>query len=299
MTVPLPPNDGAVVVGSTIHDLGYRRYEGAREGSRGAFRALFWQGVRSMFGVGRSYKAKVVPVFVTVVTMLPALASVAASGASAGQVPIRYGALIGAQVMLFVLFGAAQAPEMVSRDQQHRVLPLMFTRDITRTQYAAARLLAMFCAMLAVCLAPLLLMYLGEIGVAPVPATTFDAMGGKIGPVLLHGTMTAWVIASISAALASFSARRAYATASVIGVFLVAAAVVTGLRDLAGVPSSVTELLDPIRALRTMALILFGETTRGMELNPPPPLAAYLGVLSAIGVAATAALFVRIRRLVV
>jgi ABC-2 type transport system permease protein len=281
---------------STIHDLGYRRYEGPREGARGAFDALVWQGIRTMFGIGRPIKAKAVPVFVIVVTMLPALAALTASSASGGQMAVQYGILIAPQLLLFVLYGAAQAPEMLSRDQQHRVLPLMFTRDVTRVQYASARLLAMFSAMFVVCLGPLLLLYIGEIGIAKEPAQAFQQMRGKIGPVFLHATMTAWVIAGVSAALASLTARRAYATAAVIGVFLVVAAVATGLNELAGLPDGLTALLDPIQALRTMALMLFGETTRSMELNPPPPLPVFLVVLIALGAAGAAALLWRVRR---
>ena len=74
LSAPRRPRVAGDAAGSTIHDLGYRRYDGAREGGRGAFRALFWQGVRAMFGVGRPMKTKAVPVFVSVVTMLPALA---------------------------------------------------------------------------------------------------------------------------------------------------------------------------------------------------------------------------------
>jgi ABC-2 type transport system permease protein len=281
---------------STIHDLGYRRYEGARDGARGAFDALVWQGIRTMFGIGRPFKAKAVPVFVIVVTMLPALAALTASSASGGQMPVQYGILIAPQLLLFVLYGAAQAPEMLSRDQQHRVLPLMLTRDVTRARYAGARLLAMFSSMFVVCLAPLLLLYIGEIGIAKAPAEAFRAMRGKIGPVLLHATMTAWVIAGTSAALASLTARRAYATAAVIGTFLVVAAVTTGLNELAGLPDGLNALLDPIQALRTMALMLFGETTRGMELNPPPPLPVFLVVLTALGAVGAAGLYWRLRR---
>lgn len=281
---------------ATIHDLGYRRYEGPRDGARGAFDALVWQGIRTMFGIGRPFKAKSVPVFVIVVTMLPALATLTAASASGGQMPVPYGILIAPQLLLFVLYGAAQAPEMLSRDQQHRVLPLMLTRDVTRGQYASARLLAMFTAMFVVCLAPLLLLYIGEISIAKQPTAAFARMGGKIGPVLLHATMTAWVIAGVSAALASLTARRAYATAAVIGVFLVVAAITTGLNELAGLPDGVTALLDPIQALRTMALMLFGETTRGMELTPPPPLPLFLVVLLALGAAGAAGLVWRLRR---
>ena len=284
---------------STIHDLGYRRYEGARDGARGAFRTLFWQGFRTMFGVGRPWKSKAVPVFVVVVSMLPSLASVVAVGASQGQIPLQYAGVYSAQLVLFLLFSAAQAPEMLSRDQQHRVLPLILTRNVTRTSYALARLSAMFTAMFLVCLAPLLLLYLGEIGVAKVPSETFATMGGKIGPALLMATLAAMVYSTVSAALASFTSRRAYATASIIGLFLVSTAIALGLRDLAGVPNEVNELIDPLRALGTLATVLFGETTRGMELNPPPPVAAFLAVFAIIAAGATAVLVWRLRRVTV
>lgn len=281
---------------TTIHDLGYQRYDGAREGTRGAWSALFAQGFRSMFGLGRPLKSKAVPAFVLAATMLPALATLAASSATKGQLPIQYGTLIQSQLILFVLFAAAQAPEVLSHDQQHRVLPLILTRDVTRDAYASARIAAVLCALLVVCAAPLLLLYVGEIGIAVDPSAAFGNMYAKAGPVLMQATLTAWVIGSIGAAMASMTARRAYATASVIGVFLVAAAVSIGLDDLAGVSADVSRFLDPLRSLHTMALILFGEKTRAMELAAPPPLwmfALLALVLGAVGVIAT---FWRVRR---
>ena len=217
---------------TAIHDLGYRRYEGAREGVRGAWRALFAQGFQAMFGLGRPLKSKAVPAFVLAATMIPCLATLAASSATKGQLPIMYGNLIESQLILFVLFAAAQAPELMSHDQQHRVLPLILTRDVTRDMYASARIMAVLCALLVVSIAPLLLLYIGEIGIAVDPAAAFARMYMKAGPVLLQGTLTAWVIGAIGAAMASMTARRAYATASVIGVFLVAGAVSVGLDDL-------------------------------------------------------------------
>jgi len=295
----IPNTSGSSATGgnaSTIHDLGYRRYNGAREGARGAFRALFWQGLRAMFGVGRPLKTKAVPVFVTVVTSLPALASVAASGATQGQLPITYANVIGAQVVLFLLFSAAQAPEMLCRDQQHRVLPLMFTRDVTRTQYAVARLLSLFTAMFFVALAPLIILYLGEIGVAKDPGATFAKMGSKIGPVLLFATLLAWVMSAVSAFLSSLTSRRAYATAAVIGTFLTTVVISQGLQDLAGMSEAATKMLDPMETLRTTAMQLFGETKRWMELTPPPSVWVHVAELMAIGGAAFAALVWRVRR---
>lgn len=281
---------------STIHDLGYRRYDGAREGARGAFRAVYWQGFRAMFGVGRPWKTKAIPVFVIMASSLPALASVAASGATQGQLPVTYANVIGAQAVLFLLFGAAQAPEMLCRDQQHRVLPLLFTRDITRTNYAIARLLALFTAMFFVALAPLLILYIGEIGVAKDPGAVFDKMGAKIGPVLLFATLLAWVMSTVSAFLASLTARRAYATAAIIGVFLSTVVVSQGLQDLAGMSEAVTKLIDPIETLRTTAMQLFGETKRWMELTPPPSVWVHVAMLTALGAVASIGLVWRVRR---
>ena len=281
---------------TTIHDLGYRRYEGEREGVRGAWRALFSQGFRAMFGLGRPLKSKSVPAFVLAATLLPCLATLAASSATKGQLPIMYGNLLESQLILFVLFAAAQAPEVMSHDQQHRVLPLILTRDVTRDVYASARIAAVLCALLVVCGAPMSLLYVGEIGIAVDPAMAFRTMGTKAGPVLLQATLTAWVVGSIGAAMASMTARRAYATASVIGVFLVAAAVSIGLDDLAGVPANVTGFIDPLRSLHKMALLLFGERTREMELTAPPPVWVFVAMALALGTAGVLATVWRLRR---
>ncbi|WP_309671912.1 hypothetical protein [Gemmatimonas sp.] len=281
---------------TTIHDLGYRRYEGARDGVRGAWRALFAQGFRAMFGFGRPLKSKAVPAFVLAATMLPCLATLAASSATKGQLPIMYGGLIQAQLILFVLFAAAQAPEVMSHDQQHRVLPLILTRDVTRDVYTSARVAAVLCALLVVCAAPLLLLYIGEIGIAVDPATAFSKMGTKVGPVLMQATLTTWVIGGIGGAMASMTPRRAYATTSVIGVFLVAAAVSIGLDDLAGISADVSGFIDPLRSLHKMALILFGEKNRAMELAPPPPLWMFAVLALSLGAAGVLATFWRVRR---
>lgn len=293
MSAPEISSNGA----STIHDLGYRRYQGERIGPWGAWRALYTQSLRTMFGLGRPLKAKVVPILVTVVTMLPALATLAAASQMSGQVPIRYGQIIGAQLLLFVLFLAAQAPEVLSRDQQHRLLPLLFTRDVTRMAYAMARFAAIWTAAFLVALAPLLLLYIGEIGIAADPAAAFDKMGYKIGPVLVQSILSAFAMSGVGAAIAGLTPRRAYASAGIFGTFLLLAAVAAGMDDLAGMDARAAELMDPLRAMRTMALLLFDETNRGMELNPPPALGVYIALTIAIGAGGFALLAFRMRRL--
>ena len=282
---------------TAIHDLGYRRYDGPREGARGAWGALFIQGLRAMFGLGRSAKAKVAPVAVFVITMLPALASILASSATQGQVPIRYSNVFNTSVFLYTLFIAAQAPEIFSRDQQHRILPLVLTRATTRVGYASARLAAVVTALFLLVFLCYFLMYLGEIGLAKDPMTTFGEMGDRIFPVLGLSLLTALAIGSIGAAVAAWTPRRAFATAAIIGLFLVLTAISQGMSQLAGLSSRLSELIDPIGLLRTISPLLFGETTRAMELAAPLDVSVYVGLLGGYFFLGVLLLLTRLRRL--
>lgn len=282
---------------STIHDLSYRRYHGARVGQSGAWRALYAQGLRSMFGLGRTFKSKLVPVIVVVLSLLPVLASLTFASASKSAAPLRYGMLIGGAQLLFVLFVSAQVPEILSRDQQHKVLALIFTRDVTRNAYALARFAAIFTSVFLVAFLPLLILYLGQMGIAVDPSVAFGEMGGRIGPVLLQSSLTAFALSGISSAIAVWTPRRGYATITIFGVFLLLAAVATGMDALADVEMRSAELLDPIRAMRTMAMLLFKESNASMVANPPFALSTYVLVLLGIGASGLAVLVFRVRRL--
>ena len=283
--------------GSTIHDLGYRRYDGPRVGASGAFLAVYTQGLRAMFGLGRPAKAKIIPVLAVGATFLSALGALMVASVTKGQAPIRYGQVIGGQFLMFVLFLAAQIPEVISRDQQHRLLPLLFTRDLTRQSYILARFAAIFTAVFGVAFAPLLLLYIGEIGLAANPSTAFGVMGGRIWPILALATLCALAMTGLCGALAAWTPRRAYATAAIFGTFLLLAAVSRGVAALTGANPRTAELIDPLSALRTLSLVLFDETTRGMELDPPLALSTYVLLLVGLGVGGLAMLLWRMRRI--
>ena len=283
-------------VDATIHDIGYRRYEGKLLGNAGSFRALYWQGFRALFGFGRGAKSKVVPVIVLVMTLLPSLGMLTAATASQGLLPIMYGALIGQQLIMYVLFVAAQAPEILSRDQQQRVLPLLLTRQLTRDSYAAARFASLATALFVIVLAPPLLMYIGEIGGAVDPSVTFDKMGHKIWPILAHASITSLVIGALGALLAALTPRRAYATAAIIATFLVSTAIAAGMEDLQGADSRLALFISPLRAVMVQAMLLFDEPNRAMELAPPPPVSTFVVYLLGVSAVSLVLYVWRIRR---
>ena len=82
---------------------------------------------------------------------IAALAAQAGAGEALEQAsPVRYDTYHGLTVTLLMLFCAAQAPELFGRDQRYGVLPLYFSRALTGTDYALARIGGLMLALLLV-----------------------------------------------------------------------------------------------------------------------------------------------------
>jgi ABC-2 type transport system permease protein len=210
-----------------IHDIGYRRYTGRRLGRVQIIRALYWHSLRSAFGIGRGAKAKIVPVITFVVICLPAVAN--AVGVAQGQPRLfPYDTYVfQLRVVVMIIYIAAQAPELVSRDLRSHVLPLYFCRPLRRMDYPLAKLAAFITACLAMIEIPLLLLYVGTIAQAHSGSAIWHQTKALI-PGLLVGLMWAVLLASIGLALASLSGRRAYATGA-IAIFFFLTWVLAGI----------------------------------------------------------------------
>jgi ABC-2 type transport system permease protein len=197
-----------------IHDIGYRRYTGRRLGRAQIIRALYGHSLRSAFGLGRGAKAKIVPVIAFVVMCLPAIANaVAVANGQARIVPYdTY--TFQLRVVVMIIFVAAQAPELVSRDLRSHVLPLYFCRPLRRLDYPLAKLAAFITACLLIIEIPLLLLYVGTIAQLHGGSAIWSQTRALI-PGLLVGLMWAVLLAAIGLALASLSGRRAYATGAI------------------------------------------------------------------------------------
>jgi ABC-2 type transport system permease protein len=206
-------NGGAAGGGGVIHDLGYRRYEGQRLGRPGIIRALYAHSLRSAFGIGRGAKAKIVPILIFLVMCLPAIVNAISVNRNPGSPPIvdydTYTYRLRTLVML--IFVAAQAPEMVSRDLRSHVLPLYMSRPMRRLDYPLAKYLAFTAACLLVLEVPLIVLYLGNIVSAGGGSAIWHQTRALI-PGLLVGLLWALLLAAIGVVLASLTSRRAYAT---------------------------------------------------------------------------------------
>ncbi len=213
--------------GGVIHDIGYRRYDGPRLGRGYARRVLFGYSLRSLFGLGRWARSKVLPFGLAGLVWAPAVIMVAVTAALDVQaIPFaRYQYFLQPVIALFL---ATQAPVLVTGDLRHGVLPLYFSRPLLRFDYVAAKLTALFAGMLIVVVTPLVILYLGELlaGMDAVERTSrfFPALGGAV--------VLAAVLSCVGLALTAFARRRAFGIAAIIAVFLATSGIVAVLRQL-------------------------------------------------------------------
>jgi ABC-2 type transport system permease protein len=289
----------------SIYDLGYRRYEGRRLGRRGAFAALYNDSVRACFGLGRPARAKVVPIGLTVLALLPAVIAVAVEALAGGAIPdpIRYDNYFSTIVQFLVLFVAAQAPELLGRDQRYRILPLFFSRSLDRLDYPAAKLLALGTALLVVCLLPQAGIFLGKILGAKDPVTAFADNLESVPAILLSSFAAAAVMASLALAVAAFTPRRAYATAGIFALFYITLAVASVVAQVSIETrgrswGQLAPLLAPTATLDGLTAWLFGtRPTDGVFRAGTLAGPAYLAVAVLLLAGATGLLAWRYRRM--
>jgi ABC-2 type transport system permease protein len=298
------PGDRATAPGAgaagSIYDLGYQHYAGPRLGRRAAFTALYADSLRACFGLSRPGRAKIVPIGLLALALVPAIIAVAVDALLAGvpggvvRNPIRYDTYFGATFQIVVLFVAAQAPELLGRDQRHHVLALYFSRALKRHDYALAKLAALISALLLLLVLPQAVIFTGKILGGSDIAAAFGDNLSKVPAILLSSVAAAVVLASIALAIASFTPRRAYATAGIFAFFYITIAVAAIGHDAA------TGDLARYILLVAPTNVLVGLTAWGFATQPSAPLdeAAIAGqvYLGAAVVMAVVAIVVLLRR---
>lgn len=279
--------------GGSIYDLGYRGYEGPRLGRRAAVSALLTHSVRTAFGLGRGARSKVMPVGLAVLAILPSLLALGilaliSQFGEAGEAleaisPVKYDTLFPFIATLVFLFCASQAPELFGRDQRSGILPLYFSRAVSRLDYASARLLGMLGALLILVWTPYLLLMVGRILVA---AELGDGLAEELPslPIAIGvGLVVAGLVGTLSAAIASLTPRRAYTTVAIIAVFLVPNIGASILVEMGvGLLGQIAVLLSPADVLDGVNAVLFDApldnlTVRRADLDSW----AYLGAAAA------------------
>jgi ABC-2 type transport system permease protein len=256
-----------------IHDLGYRRYDGPRLGRAQIVKALTWHSFRSCFGIGRGVKAKIVPILAIVAMCLPAFVNAFAVARGNARL-FGYDVYVPSlRVAVVIIFLAAQAPELVSRDLRNHVLPLYFSRPLRRGDYPLAKYLALTGALLLLIEIPLLILYVGTIASVKGGGAVWDQTRALI-PGLGVGLMWAVLMAAIGLVLASLTGRRAYSTGivaiSCVLTFFLALLLIQaeGGQSATNTGARVAGLFSPFTILDGVRVWLGGDPTTGLVADP-------------------------------
>lgn len=232
-----------------IIDRGYRAYRGPRTGVRGAMVTVWRQSVQRALGIRRSAWAKVLPLASVGISYVPAIVfiGVVALFPDAGEVeggdlvlPTygQYFPFVQAAVLLFVSF---VGPEVLCTDRRTGMLGVYLASPLSRGTYLGAKALATFSVIALITIGPPLLMLIAYVlqGVGPDgPAGVAASFARIIGA----GVLLALLYTAVGLGVSSLTDRKAFATAALLLLMVVASLFVSVLVEVADLPAGLQGL---------------------------------------------------------
>ncbi|MEW2355187.1 ABC transporter permease [Spirillospora sp. NPDC029432] len=256
---------------STIHDIGYRNYEGRRAGRGYVLRSLYVHNLRAAWGIGRPARAKVMPFLLGAIMLLPAAGSVAVFAISKEpEMLMRYSSYAPTLQVIISIFVATQAPVLASREIRFHVVPLYFSRPVGHLDFVLAKMAAMATALFALTAAPITVLYLGGL-ITKIPKSgehLLDYLAGLAGCALF-----ALVLAAIGLVVAAFTPRRGFGVAAVIAVFMLSTAFVAIVQGLAEMRTEFAVagwagLFTPFNLIDIVQVRLLGARSSSIAIAP-------------------------------
>ncbi len=237
-TADLPPGRPARIL-----DRGYRHYRGPRTGVRGAIATVWLQSVQRALGIRRSFWAKVLPLASVAIAYIPAIVFVGVVALISDQdlgpdfrLPTygEYFPFIQAAILLFVSF---VTPEVLCPDRRTGMLGIYLASPLSRDTYLVAKALASFSVISLITVGPPLLMLIASMlqGVGP------DGPAGVVLTlvrILVSGGLLALLYTAVGLGVSSLTDRKAFATAALLLLMVVASFFTALLVELADLPES-------------------------------------------------------------
>ena len=236
-----------------VYDRGYRPYTGPRGGRREATWALWRLSVRRALGLRRSWRQKVFPWSLLAIATVPAVVNVGIGYAIKDnplEIPdfafITYREYVGVSTAL-LLFVALTAPDVVCPDRAQRVLPLLFSRPLTGTDYVVAKVGAISAILFGFAFLPQVVLFVGQMLVSDGALDYFTDNAEVLWQVPVAVAILAVYYGAIGVALASLTDRRIVGGVAILGLALVTSAVagiITAAAGEGGTPLAVINVLS-------------------------------------------------------
>jgi len=279
-----------------VRDVRYGRYQGERRGRvAGVVSLARWGALRSL-GARRGWRAKAVPIALTLLACAPAVIVLGVRALFADQTGIdltdalpfsEYQAIIGVTILLFA---AVTTPELLCPDRRDGVLALYFSTAVSRREYLAGRLLGAIAPLLLVTMVPMLVLYGGILVFEEHPVGYLQDNWAELPRIVAAGVILAVYYAVVGLAVASLTGRRAFAIGGYVLLLLVPT-LIAGLLNEAFPDADGVLLL----ALSSLPIDLAGEIFPDARDDIPNGLGAWAGAYLVVVLAALAVLLRRYR----
>jgi ABC-2 type transport system permease protein len=224
VSTPLVPRAGAV------YDRGYRPYEGERGGRGAARAALVRLSIRRALGLRRSWRQKVLPWALLGIATIPAVINVGLKYVTRNTPAesldlITFRDYVGVSTTL-LLFVAITAPDSVCPDRRNRVLPLIFARPLTGSDYVLAKVGALTAILFGFSFLPQVVLFVGQMLVVQEGPLDFVTENAEVlwqVPVAVALFSLYW--ASLALAISATTTRRVVGGVALLATVFVSGAV--------------------------------------------------------------------------
>jgi ABC-2 type transport system permease protein len=210
-----------------LEDTRYARYDGVRRPPWFAVISLARWSAFGALGARKSWRAKFLPITLTLIAALPAFAVLAIRAIVGQRFANRFPELIPYRQYLteigldITIFAAILCPELLCPDRRDNVLSLYLSTAVGRFTYVTGKFLAALVPLLSLTLLPVLLLFVGNTFFA-------DSATGYLADhwhdslrIIASGLLLASYVSLVGLAVASFTSRRAFALGGYAALMLI------------------------------------------------------------------------------
>ena len=217
-----------------VHDVRFHRYDGPRSGRFAALWSMTrWSALRAL-GAKRGWKAKVIPIALTLVAFFPALIVLGLRALFPATINDNLAAVLpysdyaGIVGLVILVFAVVVTPELLCPDRRDGTLALYFATAISRTDYVLGKVSAALLPLLLVTVLPPAILYAGNVLFATHPFGYVQDHLHDIPRIAAAGIAMALYFAFVGLAISSLTGRRAFAVGGYLA-FLIVPTIVGGI----------------------------------------------------------------------
>jgi ABC-2 type transport system permease protein len=210
-----------------LEDTRYARYDGIRRAPWFAVISLARWSAFGALGARKSWRAKFLPVTLTLIALLPAFAVLAIRAIVGQDFADRFPELIPYHQYLteigldVTIFAAILCPELLCPDRRDNVLSLYLSTAVGRLTYVVGKVLAAVVPLLALTFLPVMLLFVGNTFFAESATSYLADHWADSLRITASGLLLAFYVSLVGLAVASFTSRRAFALGGYAALMLI------------------------------------------------------------------------------